>query len=36
MDEIKKLDKVVKYGIIESEKRSERLWIDCKERINVC
>lgn len=33
MEEIKKLDKSVKYGISESQKRSERIWNDCKNRI---
>ena len=33
MEEIKKLDKSVKYGISESQKRSERIWNDCRNRI---
>ena len=34
MEDIKRLEKAVKYGIVESEKRSEKLWANCKERIN--
>ena len=34
-EEIKKLDKNVKYGIAESQKRSEKIWNDCKNRIKA-
>ena len=30
MDEIKKLDKLIKYGCAERKTRTERIWINCK------
>ena len=34
-EEIKKLDKAVKYGISESQKRSEKIQGDCRSRMNA-
>lgn len=35
MEDIRKLDKSVKYGISESQKRSQKIWDDCKNRIKA-
>ena len=34
VDEIKKLDRLIKYGEAEKKKRTEKIWIDCKSRID--
>lgn len=33
MEDVRKLDKSVKYGISESQRRSQKIWDDCKNRI---
>lgn len=34
-EEVRKLDKNVKYGITESQRRCEKIWVDCRNRIKA-
>jgi hypothetical protein len=35
LEEVKKLERAVKYGIAESQLRSERIWTEAKNRLKV-